>query len=514
MLFNSFVFIFLFLPIVYFFYQHLEKRKKHAQAILCLVISSLVFYAWWNPVYLVLILFSMAFNYHVGKLIKAREGPKKKRWLTFGVGINLLLLAYFKYFNFFIDNINAFTAMDLNFETIILPLAISFFTFQQIAFLVDSYKGLLDELKPVDYCLFVCFFPQLIAGPIVHHKEMLPQFSIENKDRLNAENIAIGLSIFAFGLFKKMIIADNVALYVSPVFHAAGQGHELSFFEAWGAALAYSFQLYFDFSAYSDMAIGVARIFGIVLPLNFMSPYKSTSIIEFWRRWHITLSRFLRDYVYIPLGGNRKGESRRYINLLLTMFLGGIWHGAGWTFVIWGSLHGLFLAINHLFTKLRKRLNINWDQSRLYKSICLLFTFFIITILWVYFRASSLSEANHMLTAMFDLSNIKIHHVPGRSADSLKALEGIGIGFTQLTYIYKNQYIYLILLFFIVIFSPNIQDIFSNHKPVLDSEKLLKKPIYILCFKLNWYWLLITILCLSISILSLNKVSEFLYFQF
>ena len=349
MLFNSYEFIFLFLPIVLLGFHLIGKQGHHRVAIAWLVGASLFFYGWWNPAYLLLMLFSVLFNYSVGVSLSNTSGRKllSKTILTIGVSVNLAILGYFKYANFFVDNLNALSGTNLILNEVILPLAISFFTFQQIAYLVDAYRGKTKEYNFLHYCLFVTFFPQLIAGPIVHHKEMLPQFAKDAVYKLRSKHLAIGITIFALGLFKKVVLADGVSVYATPVFNAAEAGVMLTFFEAWGGALAYTFQLYFDFSGYSDMAIGIARMFGIRLPLNFNSPYKATSIIDFWRRWHITLSRFLRDYLYIPLGGSRKGRVRRYINLMTTMILGGLWHGAGWTFLLWGALHGFYLMINH-----------------------------------------------------------------------------------------------------------------------------------------------------------------------
>jgi len=362
MLFNSYIFIFAFLPITFCIYFTLAKYKSGEMAIRFLVIASLFFYGWWNPAYLALIMLSISVNYFIGEAIVRSRTISKNNYtkclFISGLIFNLGLLAYFKYANFIIENINLFFGFTSQINEIILPLAISFFTFQQVAYLVDTYKGITKEFKFTHYVLFVTFFPQLIAGPIVHHKEMLPQFMKLGNMKPNLDNIVIGANIFALGLFKKVVLADGIAQYSSPVFNAALTGEPMSLFVAWGGALAYTFQLYFDFSGYSDMAIGIARMFGIRLPLNFFSPYKSLSIIEFWRRWHITLSRFLRDYVYFSLGGNRKGKAHRYINLFTTMLLGGLWHGAGWTFILWGGLHGLYLVTNHAWHYTQRRLNL------------------------------------------------------------------------------------------------------------------------------------------------------------
>ena len=307
-----------------------------------LVIASLFFYAWWNPVYLGLILVSILFNYTLGAILYKK---RRKMLLVLGIAINLALLLYFKYAMFFVSTFNALTGGDFYIKQIVLPLAISFFTFQQIAYLVDVYRGRTYEYNFLHYCLFVSFFPQLISGPIVHHGEMLPQFEKKRVYRLNYEDLSVGLSVFFIGLFKKVVLADGMAEYATPIFNAVSQGIPLSFFESWLGLLAYGLQIYFDFSSYCDMAIGLGRMFGIYLPINFYSPYKAVNVIDFWRKWHITLSRFLRDYLYIPLGGNRKGRVRRYTNLMITMLLGGLWHGANWTFVIWGFLFGIIQAV-------------------------------------------------------------------------------------------------------------------------------------------------------------------------
>ena len=313
MLFNSAEFLFFFLPVTLLVFLFLLKQQKSNLLVAWLVLASLFFYGWWNPAYLILIVFSMIFNFNFGKLVSLKK--HSKLLLSVGVCVNLGFLGYFKYTNFLVDQINTVASTNFNIETIILPLAISFFTFQQIAYLVDAKRGLTSEYSFLHYALFVTFFPQLIAGPIVHHKQMLPQFEAVQNAKFDYMNIAIGLSIFSIGLFKKTVLADGMAPYANVVFAQAEAGESISMFVAWGGALAYTFQLYFDFSGYSDMAIGIARLFGIVLPLNFYSPYKSLNISEFWRRWHITLSNFLRDYIYIPLGGNRLGEFSRYRNL-------------------------------------------------------------------------------------------------------------------------------------------------------------------------------------------------------
>ena len=402
MLFNSYIFIFAFLPITFFIYFYLNHKKLITVSKIFLVFSSLFFYSYWNPIYLPLILISMLFNYKIGSLLSIGKKHKlvsKKQLLTLGIIGNIGLLGYFKYSDFFISNINSLFNSNIGLLHLALPLAISFFTFQQLAYLIDSYRGETKEYDFLNYTIFVTFFPQLIAGPIVHHKEMMPQFSrVRNKIK-NYKNIAMGFFIFSIGLFKKVVIADTFAIW-------AGNGFDtntiLSLFEAWITSLSYTFQLYFDFSGYTDMAIGIALLFNIKLPINFNSPYKATDIQDFWRRWHITLSRFLKDYIYIPLGGNRKGEFRTYANLLSTFIIGGIWHGAGWTFVFWGFLHGLALVIHRAWSKL---------GIKLWTWLAWLITFNFVNISWVFFRAKEWDDAIRILKSMFGVNHIYIENI-------------------------------------------------------------------------------------------------------
>src|SRR6201981_3652867 len=339
MLFSSYTFLFQFLPAVALAFAAARRHSPRA-GILVLTAASLFFYGAWRPVYLLLLIASVAANFSLGLLM---QDPLRRRAVGLvGVAFNLALLCYYKYTNFIFDSINMLTGAPLPFVNIVLPLGISFFTFQQIAYLVDVMRGAPVERDVVSYTLFVSFFPHLIAGPLVHHAEMIPQFKRERLGR-SARLAAQGWAIFVAGLFKKVVIADNLAQFVNPLFAHVDLGGSAPPEWAWLAILAYTLQIYFAFSGYSDMAIGLALMFGIRLPVNFRSPYKSLSIIEFWRRWHITLSRFLRDYLYIPLGGNQAGEWRIAINVMLTFVLGGLWHGAGWTFIIWGALHGLAL---------------------------------------------------------------------------------------------------------------------------------------------------------------------------
>ena len=322
--------------------------------------------------------------------------PRSKRLLVAAIALNLLCIGYFKYADFLLGSAACLFGLEWQALDIFLPLGISFFTFQEIACLVDTYRGKIGRVPLRKYALFVAFFPQLIAGPIVLADKLIPQFSAKRTFAFSWGNVYIGLILFAIGLFKKVVIADSLSPWVAEVFDGA---ESLAFMQAWGGALAYTFQLYFDFSGYSDMAIGLGRLFNIDIPVNFYSPYKATSIIDFWRRWHITLSGFLREYVYIPLGGNRKGLARRYVNLMLTMLLGGLWHGAGWTFVVCGGGgHGLYLVINHLWRKISPR--------RLPKPVGWALTFIAVAAAWVLFRSESLTRALFILKAMLSFGTI------------------------------------------------------------------------------------------------------------
>lgn len=320
-----------------------------------LLVASFVFYSYWNPPFFFLILFSILFNFSWGRLIERTSGRRRDLWLYSGVAVNLLLIAYFKYANFMASNIAWLFGKEWVAQDIFLPLGISFFTFQQIAYLIDCSKGLAKEHVFTQYALFVTFFPQLIAGPIVRYEDIMPQFGRLRTFGMSYRNTAVGIALLTLGLFKKVVIADTLSPWVAAVFDSS---EPLTLFEAWGGVLSYTFQIYFDFSGYSDMAVGLGRLFNIELAINFNSPYKALSISDFWRRWHITLSSFLRDYLYIPLGGNRCGKIRRNINIMITMLLGGLWHGASWNFVVWGGLHGVFLVINHTYRKIISSLKI------------------------------------------------------------------------------------------------------------------------------------------------------------
>jgi alginate O-acetyltransferase complex protein AlgI len=401
MLFTSGIFLFFYLPAALIGFFALGRVVGHRAAASFLAFMSCLFYGYWAPAYLALLFGSIGFNYLGGLLIYARRGTPAARLITAGwIVVDLLALGYFKYYNFFADNLRA-AALPLPILNVVLPIGISFFTFTQIAFLVDTYKGKVREFRLVHYILFVTFFPHLIAGPILHHAEMMPQFADPAVYRARVKDLAAGLAFFLTGMAKKVLIADSISPMADAAFATAGTAH-IAMLPAWVGALAYTLQLYFDFSGYSDMAVGLALLFGIRLPFNFDSPYRATSMIDFWRRWHMTLSRFLRDYLYIPLGGSRRGPARRHVNLFATMLLGGLWHGAAWTFVIWGALHGTYLIVNHGWRHLSERSG----ALALPPAAGWLLTMAAVVVGWVFFRAADVREAVAMLTGMGGLNGI------------------------------------------------------------------------------------------------------------
>ncbi|BAF59270.1 MAG: MBOAT family protein [Pelotomaculum sp.] len=460
MLFNSFEFIFIFLPLTLFIFYLLVNKNQKNLAVFGLAALSLAFYGYWNFRYVFLILASIAANYATGLLL-SKLGSKKI--LVAGIAFNLLLLGYYKYCNFFAASIAQLFHLNINTAplNITLPLAISFFTFTQIAYIVDVYRNREIRYDPVSYSLFVLFFPHLIAGPIVYHREIIPQFQDAKTFKVNYSNISTGILLFFIGLFKKVMVADYFSPHVAAVFD---QAESPTFFEAWAGTLSYAMQIYFDFSGYTDMALGLARLFNIRMPHNFDSPYKSDSIIEFWRRWHITLSRFLRDYLYIPLGGNRRGMARKYLNLMITMLLGGLWHGAGWTFVVWGGLHGIYLCINHRC----RAMNIKMPRLAA-KTL----TFTAVTVAWIFFRARDLKSALKVLSGCLGLNGFDLHP----------------------RYATKEEVFFILLALAAVNFLPNSQHLAGIFKP-------------------SARWLAFAVSLALVSLTMIDNPSEFLYFQF
>ena len=500
MLFTQFEFLFIFLPITFAVYFLIARYvDAPAARLIWLTAASLAFYGYWDLRFLPIILISIVFNFMMGFLIASREDSRARGWLfAAAVTANLLALGFFKYTNFAIQIFDAVTHTRYPSLAIVLPLGISFFTFTQIAYLADVYAGYPYERSFVKYGLFVTYFPHLVAGPILHHREMMPQFGSAASRRISLENVAIGLTIIAIGLFKKSFIADGFALIANPVFQTAKTAH-LHVLDAWAGAFAYSLQIYFDFSGYSDMAIGLSLLFGIRLPFNFDAPYKSRSIVEFWRRWHISLSRFLRDYLYIPLGGNRRGERRRNINLAATMVLGGLWHGAGATFVLWGALHGLFLTINHRWTEhSKKRPELaRMTKAWWYPLAALGLTQIAIVYAWIFFRADNFYDAVRVIQSMAGFADQ--HRVDARLVD-VYAGASIFLGYTAC----------LVL--------PNVNAMFAHWNVGLETYKN-ERPWSVL--NLTWRpsvpWSVATSLILVVALVASflgGESSPFLYFQF
>lgn len=485
MLFNSVAYIFAFLPATFAVFWVLMWLGRKSLALSALSLASLFFYGWWNPVYVPLLLFLVLANYAVGYYL-ATASNWRKPVLIAGLALNLTTLGYFKYAAFLAANTNALLGTGIDVGTIVLPLAISFFTFQKIAFICDAYAGKVNDLNFMRFGLFVSFFPQLIAGPIVHHREIMPQFAALEARHLTWDIVAKGLSLFSIGLFKKVVIADGLSQFVGPVFDAARDGAVLNTGDSWLGMLAYTFQLYFDFSGYSDMALGSALLFGIRLPVNFYSPYKATSIIDFWRRWHITLSNFLRDYLYIPLGGNREGPARRYVNLFITMLLGGLWHGAGWTFVIWGLLHGVYLIINHALRHL-----LGERKGFVRKAAGFATTFFAVALAWVFFRAASV-----------DAALVVLQHLTG----SIAAPQHLPAAVSGTILVLSSQpeeaaAAMLAIAAALAFLAPNAAQYFLEQKQRLT-------------FAANLPNFLLVAACWICVVVSLGGPSEFLYFQF
>lgn len=485
MLFNSYIFIFLFLPLSLAGFFLLNHWHRYRLANGYLIGMSLWFYGYFNPSYLWIICGSIVGNFLLSQLLHRTAGKRKKAVLAVGTIANVAVIFYFKYFNFFLENINALFGQSFVLRNIVLPLGISFFTFQQISYLVDSYRGQTKGYRFDEYALFVSFFPQLIAGPIVLHNEVIPQFRDTAKRRLYADNLARGLYIFALGLFKKVILADTFAKAADFGFGAIVT---LTSLEALLVSLSYTFQLYFDFSGYCDMALGLGAMFNIDLPQNFNSPYKATSITDFWARWHMSLTRFLRMYVYFPLGGNRKGKLRTYFNIMLVYLVSGIWHGANWTFILWGVLHGALNCLNRIFRK---------PWQRLHTVTQWFFTFMAVNVLWILFRADTIADAIAFYRELFRWSSFSIRSelygcftLPEflwleQTFPALGNVTGQITGF--------HLWAFFFAAFFIVLNLRNSKEI--SFKPTLAKS-------------------LTTVLFLFWSIISLAGVSTFLYFNF
>lgn len=519
MLFNSYQFVFLFLPLSVVLVFACRKVGRSV-ALLCLIAVSLLFYVLWEPIYVLLLLGSILVNYLLGVRV---YDSHSLRFLWFGVIVNLSALAYFKYRYFLAHMLLPMDGMAAAHDvTLVIPLGLSFYTFHQISFLVDCQKRAGPRPENIwEYMLYVTLFPQLIAGPIVRFSEVAYQFRRATAFLPRFDNVAIGLTMFFMGLFKKVVLADHMALYATPIFGLAETTTPVSFIEAWVGVLAYTFQIYFDFSAYSDMALGLARVLGIRLPLNFNSPYRSTSIIEFWRRWHISLSRFLRDYLYFPLGGNRLGPLRRYCNLAVVMALGGMWHGASWNFVMWGGLHGVFLAINHLW---REKISLKrattgglWRNTLAWTA-----TFLCVSFAWVLFRAETLSGALNLYQGMLGMG--------GRFAFPAGLMDPAGLPATALSVLGarfvehwpagqvfpgRGHALWLALALFICLCLPNTQSWMRWYRPAINAPLATfdRWPRFLL-WRPSPLWSTAIILMFLYTALYLGDTGEFIYWQF
>jgi alginate O-acetyltransferase complex protein AlgI len=478
MLFNSVSFLFVFLPIFLLGFFLLGSLGRRQTAVVWAVFCSLVFYAWNNdPKAVLLLVVSIAFNFIIGRRLAATGSG---RALFFGVFGNLCLLSYLKYALLLGDTLGYLTGLPIPHITATLPVGVSFYTFTQIAFLVDSYRRETREYEPLKYGLFVTYFPHLVAGPIIHHREMMPQFDQPEIYSPQLDKIALGLSWFAAGLFKKVIFADGAAAFVDPVFKAAEAGGSIGFTDAWLGTASYALQIYFDFSGYSDMAIGLALLIGITFPLNFNSPYKADSLIEFWRRWHMTLSRFLRDYLYIPLGGNRKGPFRRYVNLLITMVLGGLWHGASWNFAFWGAIHGAGLVVNHFWQGFSKRFDVAIPRL-----LAWMVTLTVVLFAWVPFRANTFPASIALWKSMVGWNGIA--------------------GVAQLPI--EQAAAWILVLAAVAIFAPNTQQLLSQDKFTREDWAVNWRP--------SPTWALAVGCVFGVAVAGMiGRPSMFLYFRF
>ena len=513
MYFNSFEFIFIFLPLTLIIYFLVSKLKSHRLMIFWLIFASLFFYGWWNFKYLTLIIVSILINLFFSSILIRKQS---KIVLTIGILVNLIILGYFKYANFFLDSINNLTGTDFTLTKVILPLGISFFTFQQVTYLVDTYLKKVEKFNVTKYFLFVTFFPQLIAGPIVHHKEMMPQFENNLIKNFTINNFSIGLTTFVLGLFKKIVIADNIALYSDPIFFASSNGLMLTFFEAWGGAIAFMLQLYFDFSGYTDMALGIALLFGITLPINFASPFKSKNISEFWRCWHITLTRLIRNYIYLPVSLNltRYSYSKSF-GVTMTFFLSlvipttfaffcvGLWHGAGWNYILFGLLNGFYIIIFNIWQNFSNNyLKLNLKNNFIFDLCKRLFVFALVTFSFVLFRASDLESANEILKAMLGFNGIQFFDIFRIGEFATNTYQGV---------------FNIIILLTIIFYFPNTQDfVFNENKSAFNTEnKLFKKNKNIFIkWKPQIIWGLGFALIFIFSIMFVSNTNEFLYFEF
>ena len=513
MLFNTFnFFIFIFFLLIFFNLVKIFCHKNDFNLNLILLLFSLFFYCWWSIDFAFILILNVTLNYYFAKF---SFKYKNQKILISGIVLNLLFLGYFKYKNFFLENLNNFFSFELVVREVILPLGISFFTFKNIYFLLENQKmNLTKQYSLIHYLTYIIFFPHLISGPLSKPSEILPQLK-SNLNKNNLENLIIGSIIFFIGLFKKTILADTFQVYTAEIFSIKNENYTISFIEAWLAMISYTFQIYFDFSGYTDMATGLARMFGVVFPINFFSPYKATSMIEFWRKWHISFSKFLKEVIYIPLGGNRKGELNSYFFILITMGVGGLWHGASWNFIVWGLFHGLLIILNHL---IRKKLIINIKENYAFPFFKRLFVFFIINISWIFFYATDPSLILNFLKGAFGFNGF---YLPDNLAIYIeKNFLGEIINFKNIYYYGKSQIFMILLGSIIVFFLPNTFQIMENFNPVLNAKQIrnnFKIEFYKGYFKFN-YNIISGILYSLITLLAILAISEtakeFIYYQF
>ncbi|MCQ2030734.1 MBOAT family O-acyltransferase [Stutzerimonas zhaodongensis] len=512
MLFNSVIFIAGFLPVVLLGFIILAGTGRQRYAAIWLTLASLVFYGWWNPAYVPLLVGSMVANYLIGGYLMRRPS---RLLLILGVAANVALLGYYKYTGFLFGSLDSVLGLGWSVGDIILPLAISFFTFQQVAYLVDAHDGEVSEHDFVNYCLFISFFPQLIAGPITHHGEMLKQFKDGSTFRPRIDSISLGITVFVLGLFKKVIIADPLGANASPIFAVAADGTVPALYDAWFGALTYTLQIYFDFSGYSDMAIGLGLMFGLRLPVNFNSPFKAHNVIDYWSRWHMTLTRFLTAYIYNPIvmritrsrmAAGKPMPRRGKMSLgtfavlvayptVLTMFISGVWHGAGWQFVVFGLLHGFYLVVAHGFRAYKARRGLPLDSNKLVHHCgAVLLTFLCVVVAMVFFRAESVTAAMAMLSGMVGLSE-------------------------QTTKFDKSDFLTIALLLAFVWLMPNVQQWITRFQTALDARPEQS-------WLLRWFpvfsWSPTPVIGVAIGVLGFFALAvafsvaptEFLYFQF
>ena len=475
MVFSSYVFILAFLPVVLSVYYALSRLENGIYQRLFLIAASFFFYGYYNTSYLILIIASIAVNYGIALGIQKSRAKAGRLLLIIGILFNVGLIGYFKYYDFFVENINAIFGCSFTLRHLLLPLGISFFTFQQLSFLISVWHGEEKVERFRDYCIFVTFFPQLVAGPIVLYSEMIPQFKDERRRFFHPDHFASGIWLFSVGLFKKAVIADTLALFADNGFGMT----DLGLAAGWITALSYTLQIYFDFSGYSDMAVGLGKMFNINIPFNFRSPYRSESISEFWRRWHITLGRALSTYVYKPLGGNRRGLARTCLNLFLTFLVSGLWHGAAWTFVLWGALHGLFVVAERILQQ---------PLRKIPKPVRVCGTFLVVTALWVLFRADGFGQALEVWRGMVAFGN------PG--IDQLNTIVGTA-AYIDFPLVLDCVYILLLegILLFVIFRCPNSSDLLSRFTP---SRKTMVAAAALF----------------TIALLCLTRESVFIYFNF